>query len=81
MRFTKFYSQMVSRWYRDEGDPHYFCYYDNLYPDFISDPEDYRYINFRYTDQQVGPHHMTGYYPYENIKYGDFLSEKYNKKE
>ena len=67
---------MVSRWYRDEGDPHYFWYYDNLYPDFINDMEDYRYINFRYTDQQVGPDNMTAYYPYEDLKYGNFLSEK-----
>ena len=55
---------------------HYFWYYDTLYPDMFFDEEDMRYINFRYTDQKVAPDPLTGYYPYDNLKYGEFLNKK-----
>ena len=42
----------------------------------LHDAEDMRYINFRYTDQQVSPDGMTGWYPYENDRYGGFLNKK-----
>lgn len=38
-----------------------------------------RYINFRYTDQKVVPDPLTGYYPYDNMKYGSFLNKKGDK--
>ena len=40
------------------------------------DEEDMRYINFRYTDAKVAPDPLTGYYPYDNLKYGNFLNKK-----
>ena len=42
----------------------------------LHDEEDMRYIGFRYTDQKVSPDGMTGYYPYQNMRYGDFLHKK-----
>jgi hypothetical protein len=42
----------------------------------LHDEEDMRYIGFRYTDQKVSPDGMTGYYPYQNMRYGDFLAKK-----
>jgi hypothetical protein len=35
-----------------------------------------RYINFRYTDQKVSPDGLNGYYPQQNIRYGDWLNKK-----
>ena len=64
------------RWYYDKGDPHYFWYYDNLYPDFIGDPEDMRYINFPYHDQAVVPDELNGYYPWDHLKYQEFVDGK-----
>ena len=42
----------------------------------MCDAEDMRYIGFRYTDQKVTPEPMTGYYPHDQMRYGDFLSKK-----
>jgi hypothetical protein len=42
----------------------------------LHDEEDMRYINFRYTDAKVSPDPLTGYYPYDNLKYGEFLNKK-----
>ena len=55
---------------------HYFWYYDTLYPDMLFDEEDMRYINFRYTDAKVAPDPLTAYYPYDHLKYGEFLNKK-----
>mmetsp|Transcript_32622 Transcript_32622/g.31997 ORF Transcript_32622/g.31997 Transcript_32622/m.31997 type:complete len:82 (+) Transcript_32622:392-637(+) len=76
MRMTRFYWGMLRRWYNDKGDPHYFWYYDNLYPDFIVDPDDNRYINFPYHDQPVAPDELIAYYPFENLKYQKFIDSK-----
>ena len=43
---------------------------------YIHDEDDMRYINFRYTDQKLQVEEMTGYYPYDHLRYGDFLSKK-----
>lgn len=43
------------------------------------DEEDMRYINFRYTDNKVVPDPLTGYYPYDDMKYGKFLNSKDDK--
>jgi hypothetical protein len=40
------------------------------------DEEDMRYINFRYSDAKVSPDPLTGYYPYDHLKYGKFLDKK-----
>ena len=76
IRLFRWNIDMFKRYLHGKGEPHYFWYYDNLYPDFVSDPEDMRYINFRYTDQRVSPDVMTGYYPYDQLKYGKFLNQK-----
>lgn len=72
-RMTKFELYMIKRHYEGKGDLHYFWYYDTLYPDMFHDEEDMRYINFRYTDNKVVPDPLTGYYPYDHLKYGKFL--------
>ena len=69
-------ANMIHRRFRGDVDLHYFWYYDTLYPDMLFDEEDMRYINFRYTDQKVAPDPMTGYYPYDHLKYGSFLNKK-----
>ena len=73
-RMTRFLYFMAKRHYEGGDDKHYFLYYDTLYPDMFHDAEDMRYINFRYTDQKVVPDALTGYYPYENLKYGEWLN-------
>ena len=40
------------------------------------DEEDMRYINFRYSDNKVVPDALTGYYPMDNMRYGEFLNKK-----
>jgi hypothetical protein len=75
-RMTKLLASMVVRHYQGKDDLHYFWYYDTLYPDMLHDEEDMRYINFRYTDAKVVPDPLTGYYPYDNLKYGKFLNQK-----
>merc|ERR1712086_906701 len=67
---------MIKRHWDGKDDPHYFWYYDTLYPDLLHDADDMRYINFRYTDQKVTPDPMTGYYPHDNMRYGSFLNKK-----
>ena len=47
-----------------------------MYPDLLHDADDMRYINFRYTDAKVVPDPMTGYYPFDAMRYGDFLNKK-----
>ena len=42
----------------------------------MHDADDMRYINFRYTDAKVVPDPMTGYFPFDNMRYGDFLNKK-----
>ena len=79
-RMTKWVIAMVLRHYQGKGDLHYFWYYDTLYPDMLHDEEDMRYINFRYTDQKVSPDPLTGYYPFDNLKYGDFLNYKHHER-
>ncbi len=79
-RMTKYVAAMILRHYQGKGDLHYFWYYDTLYPDMFFDDEDMRYINFRYTDAKVVPDPLTGYYPYDNLKYGDFLNPKNSAK-
>jgi hypothetical protein len=75
-RMTKLMVTMVKRHFEGKDDLHYFWYYDTLYPDMLHDEEDMRYINFRYTDAKVSPDPMTAYYPYDNLKYGNFLDRK-----
>lgn len=75
-RMTKLLGSMILKHYQGKDDLHYFWYYDNNYPDMLHDEEDMRYINFRYTDQKVSPDPLTGYYPYDNLKYGKFLDKK-----
>ena len=67
---------MIKNHWAGKDELHYFWYYDTLYPDLIFDEDDMRYINFRYTDQKVAPDPLTGYYPYEHLKYGEFLNKK-----
>ena len=67
---------MLKRWYQDRGDPHYFWYYDNLYPDMIVDPDEFRYINFAYSDQAVAPDEINGYFPWDDLKYREFVNQK-----
>lgn len=69
-------ANMINRRLKGDIDLHYFWYYDTLYPDMLFDEEDMRYINFRYTDQKVTPDPLTGYFPYDNLKYGEFLNKK-----
>ena len=75
-RMTRFLYYMIDRHWKGGDDQHYFWYYDTLYPDLLHDADDMRYINFRYSDQKVSPEPLTGYYPYQNIRYGDFLNKK-----
>ena len=75
-RMSRFLYYMIDRHWKGKDDQHYFWYYDTLYPDLLHDADDMRYINFRYTDQKVSPEPLTGYYPYQNIRYGDFLNKK-----
>lgn len=75
-RMSRFMYYMIERHWQGKDDQHYFWYYDTLYPDLLHDADDMRYINFRYTDQKVSPDQLTGYYPYQNIRYGDFLNKK-----
>jgi len=67
---------LIVRYYQGKGDLHYYWYYDSLFPDLFHDEDDMRYINFRYTDAKVAPDALTGYYPFENMKYGPFLNKK-----
>ena len=67
---------MIKRHWRGEDDMHYTWYYDTLYPDLLHDSDDMRYINFRYTDAKVTPEPLTGWYPHEHMRYGDFLNKK-----
>ena len=76
VRMTKTLGAMIVRHYQGKDDLHYYWYYDSNYPDMLHDEEDMRYINFRYTDAKVSPDPMTGYYPYDNLKYGKVLDKK-----
>ena len=73
---SRYLFHMIVNHYEGKDDLHYFWYYDTNYPDMLHDEDDMRYINFRYTDQKVSPDALTGYYPYDNVKYGDFLNQK-----
>jgi len=75
-RMTKLLYHMIARHYRGQDDLHYTWYYDTNYPDLLHDEDDMRYINFRYTDQKVSPDPLTGYYPYDHLKYGKWLDKK-----
>jgi hypothetical protein len=75
-RLTRATWYMIGRHWEGKDDPHYFWYYDTLYPDLLHDADDMRYINFRYTDNKVTPEPMTGYYPHDNMRYGEFLNKK-----
>lgn len=75
-RMTRFLYHMIKRHWAGKDDQHYFWYYDTLYPDLLHDEDDMRYIGFRYTDQKVTPDQLTGYYPYENLRYGGWLNKK-----
>ena len=75
-RMSKLMVRMVLNHYEGKDDLHYTWYYDTLYPDLYHDEEDMRYINFRYTDNKVVPDPLTGYYPYDDMKYGKFLNKK-----
>lgn len=75
-RMTKIMYVMIKNHYLGKDDLHYTWYYDTLYPDLLHDEEDMRYINFRYSDAKVVPDPITGYYPYDNLKYGKFLNKK-----
>ena len=50
LRMSRFLYFMIDRHWKGKDDPHYFWYYDTLYPDMLHDSDDMRYINFRYTD-------------------------------
>jgi len=78
-RLTKLEITMITKHYQGKDDLHFYWYYDTNYPDLYHDHEDMRYINFRYTDQKVVPDPLTGYYPYDNMKYGKFLNKKGDK--
>jgi hypothetical protein len=75
-RMTKFLGFMIKRHWEGKDDQHYFWYYDTLYPDLLHDEEDMRYINFRYTDQKVAPDGLNAYYPYQQVRYGEWLNKK-----
>lgn len=75
-RMSRFLYSTCKNWYYDQGEDHYFWYYDTLYPDHIYDPEDNRYINFAYSDSPVQPEQLTAYYPYDHLKYHTFLEQK-----
>jgi hypothetical protein len=76
MRMTKTLLAMIKRHYEGKDDLHVFWYSDSNYPDMFHDEDDMRYINFRYTDAKVAPDPLTGYYPYDHLKYGKFLDKK-----
>ena len=76
LRMSKNLANMISLHYQGKDDLHVFWYGDSNYPDMLHDEEDMRYINFRYSDQKVSPDPMTGYYPYDHLKYGKFLDKK-----
>ena len=76
VRMTRALLGMASRHFEGKDDLHVFWYSDSNYPDMMHDEEDMRYINFRYTDQKVSPDPLTGYYPYDHLKYGKFLDKK-----
>ena len=69
-RMSKFLYHMIKRHWEGKDDPHYFWFYDTLYPDLVCDEDDMRYINFRYTDQKLQVEELTGYYPYDHMRYG-----------
>lgn len=75
-RMTRLMYHMVTRHLEGKDDQHYFQYYDTNFPDLILDAEGQHVINFRYTDQQVQPEDMTGYYPYDHMKYHKWLAQK-----
>ena len=75
-RLTKTTYVMAKRHWAGQDDMHYTWFYDTVYPDLLHDADDMRYINFRYTDNKVTPEPMTGYYPHDNMRYGDFLNSK-----
>ena len=75
-RLTRMSWFMIKRHWAGKDDPHYFWFYDTLYPDLLHDADDMKYINFRYTDNKVTPDPMTGYYPHDNMRYGDFINKK-----
>ena len=76
LRISKATFFMAKRHWEGKDDLHYTWFYDTMYPDLLHDAEDMRYINFRYTDNKVTPDPMTGYYPHDNMRYGDFLNKK-----
>ena len=76
IRLTRAVWWMTKRHWEGKDDPHYTWFYDTLYPDLLHDADDMRYINFRYTDQKVTPEPMTGYYPHDYMRYGDFINKK-----
>ena len=73
---TRYLIFMIKNHWEGKDDQHFTWYYDTLYPDMFFDEEDMRYINFRYTDNKVAPDPLIGYYPYDNLKYGNFLNKK-----
>ena len=75
-RMSKWLGHMIWRHFTGRDELHYFWYYDTLFPDMIFDSDDMRYINFRYTDQKVVPDELTGYFPYDHMKYQGFLDQK-----
>ena len=75
-RMTRFLYHMIKRHWAGKDDPHYFWYYDTLYPDMVLDEDDMKPVNFRYTDQKVSPDALNGYYPYGNLRYNEFLNKK-----
>ena len=75
-RLSKTTLEMCKDHWQGKDDQHYFWFYDTLYPDLYHDSDDQRYINFRYTDQKVVPEPLTGYYPYDYLRYNSFLNKK-----
>jgi hypothetical protein len=76
LRMTRSLVGMARRHFEGKDDLNVFWYSDTNYPDMLHDEEDMRYINFRYSDAKVSPDPMTGYYPYDHLKYGKFLDKK-----
>jgi len=76
VRMTKVMGSMILKHWEGKDDLHYYWYNDSNFPDMLHDEEDMRYINFRYTDQKVSPDPLTGYYPYDHLKYGKWLDKK-----
>lgn len=75
-RMTKLLVAMVDKHLKGQDDLHFTWFYDTVYPDMFFDEEDMKPINFRYTDQKVVPDPLTGYYPYDHLKYGKWLNKK-----